>query len=214
MQICASRIKTLLVCLISAFLIILPIADCLARATLTNPEECEEDIKQAEAYYKKGDFNNAIVTLIVCLSNPGLSKQQQLTAYRWLGLAYLAKDYEKDAREAISKLIELVPEYEPDPVEDPPPFTEMVRAIKKEMNIQPAEPPATQKPPKSQPPTTQPPGQLPSQQDDGGGIGKWLLLGGGALVAGGVGFLVLSGRGNGDDEILGRPPILPDLPGQ
>jgi tetratricopeptide (TPR) repeat protein len=84
----------------------------------------------AENSYREGQFDEAINLITQCLKNKGITPDQEKTAYRLMGLTYIAIDYLREAKASIKKLLELVPNYKPDPVYDPPPFVEIVEEVK------------------------------------------------------------------------------------
>ena len=90
---------------------------------------CDQLLKDAENYYKDGRFEQAIELLTQCLNKDNISEDTQMATYKLLGLTYLAIDYRNDARTAISKLLDLVPNYTIDP-NDPP---QLVSLIESEM---------------------------------------------------------------------------------
>jgi len=156
-------------------------------------EKCPEQIAKAEQAYINGSFDEAIVLLTTCLEAGQLNPAEKLRVYKLLGLAYIGKDYVEQAQSAIRKLLELVPQYEPDPAQDPPGFANMVQEMKKAIAAQKQqkEPAAVKK----------------------GGKKKWLWIGGG-VVAAGVTVVALSGGGGEEgpapaSRLLPNPPDLP-----
>ena len=143
---------------------------------------------EAEQKYNTGSFDNAVELLTQVISQQDIPQTEKQRAYRLLGLTYIAKELEEDARSTVKKLLEMVPDYKTDPVQDPPPFIRLVQEVKDEESSQ------TQKP------------------DEGGGI-EWYWIAGGAAVAGVAAILIFSG-GNGGDETVNpgtfpAPPVRP-----
>ncbi len=89
-------------------------------------QSCSRAISQAQSSYQTGDFDSTIGRLTACLDAGRFSTEERRQAYRLIGLSYLGKDREADAREAVARLLEVAPNYEPDPALDPPPFVRMV----------------------------------------------------------------------------------------
>ncbi|MCI0694714.1 hypothetical protein L0337_22250 [candidate division KSB1 bacterium] len=158
-------------------------------------ENCQAQLAQAEKEYTNGRFDEAVTLLTPCVNKGKLSAADEQRAYKLLGLAYLGKDYVDQAKNAIRKLLELVPGYEPDPDQDPPPYTNMVREVKKELQA---------KQPEKKPETPTPVQKEPEIKQKKGGGTKWILIGGGVVVAGVGAALALGGGGGGGTQ---RPPL-------
>jgi tetratricopeptide (TPR) repeat protein len=162
----------------------------LLPATNTSAQsQCRTELAEAESRYREGRFEETIAIVNRCLDKGGMTEEERKQAYRLLGKTYIAKDYLDEAREAIKRLLELVPNFEADPVQDPPTFTEMVKDVKNELEKTDLPPP--------------PLGEIPEKKN--GGSKKWLLLGG-VVLAGGAAAILLSG---GTD---GPAPSAPSLP--
>ena len=167
-------------------------------------DKCEKELAEAEQKYYAGRFDEAIELAKRCLNNTGLSQAEELRAYKIISLAYIAKDYLEQARGAVQKLLELVPTYEPDPDQDPPPFTNMVKEMKETIEQQ------KKKEEQAKPPVTpqEPAEQAPPAKKGGGKT--WLLIGGG--VAAGLVAVLVAGGGGGGGGGTQPPAILPDPP--
>jgi tetratricopeptide (TPR) repeat protein len=167
---------------------------------------CDTELNDAENKYYAGRFDEAIDLVDRCLAKTGLTDATLLRAYRLKALAYQAKDYLFQAQNAIKRLLELVPTYEPNPEQEPPQYIELVRRVKEELKkAEQAQKPA--QPQQSEQPTT-----TPSKKK--GGATKWLLIGGGVGVAA-IAAVALSGGGggNGNGTVTPQPlPTPPDLP--
>ncbi|MCH8126601.1 hypothetical protein IIC38_11630 [candidate division KSB1 bacterium] len=187
----------------------------LANSTAWAQDTCEAAVAKAEQQYKDGLFDDVIKTLESCLP-VGIKDEEKSKAYRLLSLTFLAKDYLDQARDAIRKLLELAPDWQPDPVQDPPPFTNMVGEMrkhmeeekKKELVEQPQEQPAEADKPIDE--------QVAKPQPQKNGGNKKFLIGFGvAAIVGGL-ALALGGGGNGGTPTV--PPVtgdttLPNPPG-
>ncbi len=159
--------------------------------------KCSQELNDAEQKYNTGRFDEAIESITKCLGKPGITEDEKMRAYRLLGLAYIAKDYLEDAKTAVKKLLDMVPNYQSDPVQDPPPFTRMVEEVKEQQQTQKV------KPEPVIPPT-------PEAQEKKGGSKKWYYIGGGVLAAGVITGIILSSGGDGNGTEPPRP--LPDPP--
>ena len=159
-------------------------------AALAQELTCQERLNQADAQYKVGQFEEVIVLLSTCLENEGFGEEERQQAYRLLGLSYLGNDLVGDARRAIRNLLELVPNYQVNPEQDPPMFVDLVDDVREEMQPEPELEPE----PEPEPPT----------REGGGSPLKWVAIGGGALAAGVLGWLLLGGS---DENGPGPPPL-------
>jgi tetratricopeptide (TPR) repeat protein len=150
-------------------------------------------IKEAEQLYTIGRFDEAIKMLTELLERKDISEDQKLRAYRLLGLSYIAKDFLEDARSAIRKLLDMVPDYMPDPVQDPPPFTRMVEEVKqiREEELDDELLPL-----------------IPEQKKNNKTM--WMVIGGSVVAVGVLVAVLVSGGGNGGEtNPLPEPPDLP-----
>ncbi len=100
-------------------------------------QRCDTALADADEQYRAGYFDDVIERLSDCLDRNAFSSEERRRAYRLLGLSYIGKDREEEARAAVRSLLEIAPDYQPDPAIDPPPFVDLVR----EMN-RPIPPPA------------------------------------------------------------------------
>ena len=152
--------------------------------------DCADDIAEAEESYTLGDFDHAIDLLKACLNQTDLDPKAREEAYRLIGMTYIAKDYQDDAKQAIKELLVLVPDYMPNPDIDPVPYVQMVEQIKQEQD-----------------PNYVPPSE---QQGSKKGLFTKILVGVGAVVAA---VLLLGGGGDDDPEPVSKDlPSPPDLP--
>ena len=162
--------------------------------------KCTQELNDAEEKYNTGRFDEAIESITKCLNKSGITEDEKMRAYRLLGLAYIAKDYLEDAKTAVQKLLDMVPNYVSDPVQDPPPFTKMVEEVKEQKLTQKKEP---------VPRVT----QVTEPEEQKGGSKKWYYIGGGVLAAGVLVGIIASGggdgNGNGPAEALPGPPSIP-----
>lgn len=172
-------------------------------ALLQAQTDCASELVEAVQKFYAANFDEAIAMADRCLSEKGLPAALQLQAYRVQAMAYQAKDYVQQAKEAIRKLLQLASNYQPDPVQDPPRFVELVEQVRVEEQSAAKEPPALL--PSS-------PGEPEASKKKKGGAAKWLLLGGGAGVAVIVAAVLTSGGGTETTpppQSLPTPPALP-----
>ena len=110
---------------------LLLVALAAALAVPAAAQSCGSALARAEASYQSGDFDATISRLTACLDAGSLSSEDRRQAYRLVGLSYIGKDREADARDAVARLLEVAPNYEPDPALDPPPFVRMVEETRR-----------------------------------------------------------------------------------
>jgi hypothetical protein len=141
---------------------------------------CERELADAQEHYTFGRFDQTIQVLNRCLGKQNVSVAEQRQAYRLISLSYLSQDEMGQARASVRDLLRVAPNYEPDRDQDPPPFIDLVREVKREI----AQAPRRET------------GEPGVEEDNGGGISKWLLIGGGVVLAGAVAVLLASGGGD------------------
>jgi tetratricopeptide (TPR) repeat protein len=167
-------------------------------------EKCKYELAEAEKQYQDGFFDEAITLLLACVNKSGLAVDESERAYKLLAKAYHANQLLNEAKEALKKLLTLAPNWKPNPETDTPPFQRLAEEVIKEFEQQKL---AEEKKPeqKISPAEIIEPVQPVKKKSK-----KWLWIGGGVLVAGGVTAAILSG---GDDKKtdsgfplpLGRP---------
>lgn len=146
-------------------------------------EVCARELADAQEHYTFGRFDQAIQVLNRCLGKQNVSAIEQRQAHRLISLSYIGQDDMEQARASVRDLLRVAPDYEPDRDQDPPPFVDLVKAVKQEMRQAPVRNDA---PPRI-------------EEEKGGGIGKWLLIGGGVVLAGAAAVLLTSGGDDGGD---------------
>ena len=178
---------------------------------------CATLLEEAEAFYVRGGFDEAIATVDQCLVLDAVSESERRNGYRLKGLSYIGKGLEVDARESVKRLLELVPSYEPDPVMDPPNFVQMVTEMRAEIEADaavqaPAPTPEVEVSPVQEEAVTEdtPPvvTTTPSRRKKKSGK-KWLIGGLGVAAAGGLAYVLLSGSGSDAGQSIADPPALP-----
>ncbi len=140
-------------------------------------DKYKEQLDEAEQKYNIGSFDDAINVLGQIIGNTDLTQQEKQRTYRLLGLTYIAKELEEEAKNAVKILLEIVPDYQTDPEQDPPGFIKLVEESR----------------------------LTPEKEGDS----SWILIAGGAVLAGVVAaVLIFAG---GDDEA--EAEVIEDLPG-
>lgn len=95
--------------------------------------QCDKELAEAEQKYNSGQFDEAIQLITGCLEKPSITENEKKQAYRLLGLTYIAQDYLKEAKAAVRRLLDLIPNYKADTIQDPPSFANLVEEVRSEM---------------------------------------------------------------------------------
>ena len=115
---------------------------------------CTDELTRAEQAYTRGSFDETISLVDQCLNKQNLSETDRRLAFRLKGLSYIGKGLEGDARDAVRRLLEIIPEFNADPIQDPPAFVQMIEEVRNELdsrvaNPEPAETQVTRQPRRS-----------------------------------------------------------------
>lgn len=185
------RMAITIVWMLAALLLLNPAIPAFAQIK----DDCAAKLKDAELRFNNGDFDTSIVLVKECLAKSDFPDAKKKDAYELLAQNYLAKSYLSEARNAIRKLLALVPDYEPP--KDSPELTTEVENVKKEMS--------DARKPVGAPPTQQQAGE------EGGFPQTWHYIAGGAVV-GGVVALLLMKKSEDESQLAvaplpGPPPI-------
>ncbi len=143
-------------------------------------EDCATTVTEAQSLYDVGRTADMIVRLASCLPDGIPEGAERMQAYKFLALAYIAEDQASLAQEAIEKLLDLNENFQPDRTTDPSKFVELVDEAKKVRSR----------------------GKTRKK--------RWLYIGGGALLAGGVTAAIISLTGGSSAPRLPDPPPFPD----
>ena len=130
-----------------------------------------------------------------CLNRSDIVRADRLKAYRIKGLCYISKGLEQDAKEAVQNLLSLVPDYQPNPTNDPPLFQTMIEDVRNEMIGE------------NTPESAAVSG--PVEEKKRRPALKWVAAGGGLAVAGGI-VLLLTRSSDSSPPIESPPPFPPD----
>lgn len=165
-------------------------------------DQCVKEIEDARQKYFAGQFDEAIVLLDNCIKEGALADTVITKALRYLTEVYMAKNYINQAKESIKKLLNLVPNYEPDVVEHTPAYINMVAEAKEELKAERVEE-------EKEEPTQ----LVPTVKK--GGKKKWLLIAGAggivAVVTGLLKFTIVVGAPPSAAK-LPEPPSIPPVP--
>lgn len=91
---------------------------------------CQQELASAETAYTQGNFDETIRQVDLCLNKNDIAEADRRLGFRLKGLSYIGKGLESDAREAVRRLIELVPNFRADPIQDPPAFAAMIEEVR------------------------------------------------------------------------------------
>ncbi len=112
----------------------LTFAVCLMLSCTTLPvmaqTSCQQELRLAEEAYTQGNFDETIRQADACLNKTAIDASDRRLAFRLKGLSYIGKGLEADAKEAVSRLIALVPDFKADPIQDPPAFVALIEEVK------------------------------------------------------------------------------------
>ena len=185
-------------------LIMLPIAGKNSLVYAQSFDDCEKELAEAQKKYDSGKFDDAIELLQQCLSQENLSQDVKMKTYRLLGLTYIAKDYLKEAKTAVSKLLDIVPNYQADPEQDPPTFVNIIAdeiEERKSAELKVEDQIADTSPEQKK--------QVETEEEEGTSI--WWYIAGGAVAIAVVVVLLLGGGDPppSEDDDLPGPPDLP-----
>ncbi len=187
------------------------ILDVVAPLAAQSQDKCGDILKQAESKYEEGLLDETITLVNRCLDQKGLSLEESENAYKLLGKAYHAKGLLVQSKENLKKLLELIPNWRPNPDLETPSFVNLAEEVIKEMEAQKPPPPKTEP---AEPKKEAEKPVVPAQPRKKGGSTKWFLIGGGAVAAGVAVALAGGGGGGGGNggQQLPTPPVLPPNP--
>ena len=122
-----------IICLVTIIVQFSLASSSLSELYAQNKSLCADSLKEAEANYNAGNWQESIRLINKCLSEPNISETEKGEAYRLLGLVYIAQELEKEANDAVKNLLLMVPNYKTDPDRDPPPLTKMIDDISQKL---------------------------------------------------------------------------------
>ena len=152
-------------------------------------DTCDEMLDDAEAAYVDARFDRTIHLVDECLRTGQAGREDYIGAYRLLALSYIRMDRLGDARLAVLHLLNEVPDYQADPITDPPDYQVLVESVQAQFTAS---------------------DQSTQERSWFAANSRW-LIGGGAAVVGGIltAILMQSGTSPGGDSGLPPPPDLP-----
>ncbi len=166
-------------------------------------EKCTQERQEAENHYLEGRFAEAVALLQTCLRRETLFLDEAVAVYRLLGLAHLNGGEPEQAQAAVADLLDLVPTYEADPVQDPPSYTALVNLAREERRAAEEQRAAEERRAEAEPPQIAPPEPPVTAAEERPppsalrGAKTWLLATGGAVVVFTAVALTLAGGSDG-----------------
>ncbi len=152
---------------------------------------CDELLEEGSTAYVDRRYDEALQLADQCLARNELARDDMIASYRLLALAYIRLDQLGDARLAVLHLLDAAPEYQPDPITDPPDYTVLVDAVRNQFQQDLAE-------------TTRERSWMRANA-------RWILSGGLAVAGGVLAAVLLQGQGSsGGSSSLPPPPGPPN----
>ncbi len=161
---------------------------------------CEQALVRANGYYYDARFDDGIALLKHCLDEGAFSQEEQLQAYTLLSMTCFANRQEADARQAIQILLELNPDYEPDPIRVQPSYRALVEAVRR------ARSDVFQAKPSSAASTFSLANTTTNVSQNRRGLSKWIYFGGGAILTTAAVLLISSASGSNPPPGPGQGP--------
>lgn len=188
-------------------LLITPIFDIVSALAARSQDKCQTELAEAESKYQLGQLDEAIKLVNRCFEKDELSIKESEKAYKLLGKAYHAKGFLEQAKENLRELLQLLPNWRPNPDLDTPSFQRLAEEVIREMEQEKPTEPAIEEPqrkeavePVQQPeeavgpqeePVTEPVEQPQKRRSK---TALWIGIGG-VIVGGVVAGVALSGNG-------------------
>jgi len=104
-----------------------------AGSTHAQEMQCVEELRRADTVYLEGRFDETIRLLRTCLDRATLFVEEAIPVYRLMAMAHLNQGETAEAEAAIADLLVLAPDYEADPIQDPPSYVSLVAAQREAM---------------------------------------------------------------------------------
>lgn len=97
--------------------------------------DCQSRLARAQALYISGEFTDVEEILEPCVQPGRLSEDNRVWAYRLLALAALQQGHLVEAKLVALSLLTLRPEYQPDPILDPPSYADLIRTVRSQLAV-------------------------------------------------------------------------------
>lgn len=148
----------------------------LPARTAAQPADCVRTLQTAEVAYEAGRFDEAARLVTPCVASAAFNREQTIRAHRLLSMSHANRGDAEGARLAILDLLQRVPDYQADPVQDPPAYVLLVSDLRDQLYAEAALPTAEPRPKWTRRP------------------GRWLGLAGGLVIVGVTAVLAADGR--------------------
>ncbi len=96
---------------------------------------CAAVLPEAEARYTDGRFGEALDAAARCLAEKPLAEAEARRALRLAVLAHLGRRERAEAQLAALRLLDRAPDYEPDPMTDPPDYAALVYDVREAFGL-------------------------------------------------------------------------------
>jgi len=104
-----------------------------ARAQQTTDAPCADTLDTAEQAYRNREYREAVSLASQCTDQAKVGEETAIRAYRLITLASLRQGALVQARSAVTKILEIDPEYTADPVNDPPSYDLFVSMVREDV---------------------------------------------------------------------------------
>lgn len=94
---------------------------------------CMQALEAADTAYRTRHFSAATDSLSVCLNNENVATAGKVKAYRLRTLIHLKQGEIEPAKNMLLQLFALKPDYEADPIQDPPSYVSLVSIVKRQL---------------------------------------------------------------------------------
>lgn len=160
-----------------------------AEARAQGPTSCDSSYTTAQEAYYAADFETAAELLRECVGRKSVSDSLRVRMYRLLGFVHLGQNEPRAARLAVESLLDLRPDYAPDPDRDRPDYVALVRKAKASRRAE----------------------ATAEEEESGRRWVRWGLGSVGAVAVGTAAVLLIGGDGgDGGSERLPRPAAPPE----
>ena len=153
-------------------------------------DECANALVQANEDYENGLLDQAIDLLTGCFDKNGFITEDRMSAYKLLAKAYDAKGLSQQAEQALRNLLNLNPDWQPDPENDTPAFMEFAKKVITKVKGEQLKLPTIEN---------------KSARSDSSKSIKWWWIGGGVVAAGAIAAIIIIDDDEGFPEPPGRP---------
>ena len=118
------------------------LAASVCASTVSAQTGCESSLARAQALYISGAFDDVEEILEPCVQPGRLSEDNRVWAYRLLALSALQQGRLVEAKLVTLSLLNLRPDYQPDPVLDPPSYADLIHTVRSQLAVARVEEPA------------------------------------------------------------------------